>query len=227
MALAAVRASGRLNFRSDRLTGVSSPFYPDFRRKRGIIMHHIVRGLVLAFAGLSLSIVGSSLEAQQSPPDPSTTQDSSQPATSVPPAPPPARDVAPLPPPFPPMPRSRPSHRWVDVSGHHGSRTQHHARQASHRKVHASERRSRGAHASHRRGHAAASAVQPSARLMRRCHKMSYTQIMRNGSCRDLMRQDLAAATHRHSGHSHRQRSKPHRAHTVRKHHHVTRHRSR
>jgi hypothetical protein len=192
-------------------------------------MHHIVRGLVLAFAGLSLSIVGSSLEAQQSPPDPST-QDSSQPApqtTSVPPAPPPARDVAPLPPPFPPMPRSRPSHRWVDVSGHHASRTQHHAKQASHRKVHASQRRSRAAHASHRRGHAAARAAQPSARLMRRCHKMSYTQIMRNGSCRELMRQDLAVAPHRHSGHSHPQRVKPHRAHDVRKHHHATRRRSR
>ena len=193
-------------------------------------MHRIVRDVVLGLAGLSLSIGGSSLAAQQSPPNPavSTAQDSSQPApsTSVPPAPPPARDVAPLPPPFPPMPRSRPSHRWVDVRGHHGRRTEHHAKQTSHRKAHASKRHLSKVHASHRREHAATRAVQPSARLMRRCHKMSYSQIIRNGSCRELMRQELAAPAHRHSGRSHRQRVKAHRAHAVRKHH-AVRHRSR
>lgn len=195
-------------------------------------MQQIVRGLVLAFAGFSLSIVGSSLAAQQSPPNQSssTAQDSSQPAPptpSVPPAPPPARDVAPLPPPFPPMPRSRPSHRWVDVGAHHDRRTQHHAKQASHRKVHGSKRSSRATRASHRRELAAARAVKPSPRVMRRCHKMSYAQIMRNGSCRELMRQDIAAAAHRKSERSHRQRGKPHPVHIMRKHHHAARHRRR
>jgi hypothetical protein len=195
-------------------------------------MQRIARGFVLVFAGLSLSTAGSSLAAQQGGPDPmlSATQSSSQPAypaTSVPPAPPPSRDVAPLPPPFPPMPSSRPSHRHVDMGEHHGRRSEHHASKASHREsARASRRHShKAAGPSRRHRHEAARAAQPSPKVMRRCHRMSYTQIMRSSSCRELMRQDLAAPSHRHSARSHRQKVSVHRSHKVRQHHRAARHR--
>lgn len=198
-------------------------------------MQRIVLGVALAFATFSLA-AGSPLAAQQNPPDQQSTptQSSSQPVPQASDAPPPpATGVAPLPPPFPPMPSSRPSHRWVDMGGNHARRTEHHAKKVSHHKARASHRGSHAsASASHRRSHASASAshrrshakkaAPPSPRVMRRCHKMSYKQIMRSDSCRALMRQDLAASAHSERSHRHKV-VKTHRAHTSRQRHHSSR----
>jgi hypothetical protein len=63
-----------------------------------------------------------------------------------------------------------------------------------------------------------------SRRMMRRCHAMSYREIMRSSTCRALIKQDLAASerSHRHSKHRHS--AKRHQARTR---HHSARHHKR
>ena len=127
----------------------------------------------------------------------------------------------PPPPPFPPMPSSRPSHRWVDIGNHHASRAHHRARAA-----HAPARRThhRRAHAS-RTAHKARAAMHFSKKTIRSCHGMTYRQIMRHSNCRALMKQELAAPAHRHRT-SHRAiHHKASANHKIARHHKATRRR--
>jgi hypothetical protein len=114
--------------------------------------------------------------------------------------PPPAPQAEPVPPPFPPMPRARPSHRWVDTGNHHSRRSHPRTARAHHRRTHNSHRRHKPVPTAHF-----------ARRTVRSCHGMTYRQIMRHGSCRSLMRQELAAAAHRHRHATHRHRSSGHR----------------
>lgn len=179
-------------------------------------MQQMMVRIVLACASFSLGILASPAAAQQTAPGVQSSPTQAQPAGSLSQEtqPAPAPEAAPLPPPFPPMPRSRPSHRWVDVGGHHVRRNQHHSARAHHHP----------ARASHRRSHGLGARASASPRMVSRCHRMSYTQIMQHGSCRALMREELASSSHRHREHSRRHRATTHRAHVVRRHHHSRRH---
>jgi hypothetical protein len=166
------------------------------RVQRGeTIMQHIA----FACAALAFAIFASPAVAQQTPPEqqpPPTSQ-------PVPEAPPPQQAV---PPPLPPMPSSRPSHRWVDVGGHHTASSRHHAatshRQATkkhnakdkHHAKHVTEKH----HATHKH-----SAPHLSKRTIRQCHSMTYKQIMKHSNCRDLMSHEIETAEqkHRHASH--------------------------
>ena len=134
--------------------------------------------------------------AQSQPAQPATTEAQSPPTS-----------VAPLPPPFPPMPSSRPSHRWVDVGERHAARTHHkaavtrHTRTSDfrHRKLAAEDRQSRHhrGRSDVRRSHRKLAEEHASPRTIRRCHDLSYRQIMRSSSCRALMKQELSGTEHR------------------------------
>jgi hypothetical protein len=125
-----------------------------------------------------------------------TASQAQQPAPeTAPPVPLPEAEQLPPPPPFPPMPSARPSHRWVDVGDRHSSRSHHRAR-ASH--AHAARAKH---HATRHGGKRTAHKARPmhfSKRTIRACHRMSYREIMRHGSCRALIQQELAAPAHRH-----------------------------
>lgn len=146
----------------------------------------------------------------------------------------PSTSVAPLPPPFPPMPSSRPSHRWVDMGEHHVSRGRHKAAPARHvsksdlrrgrKKLAAEDHRSLRHHGRSdvRRSHRELAKDRPSAKTIRRCHDMSYKQIMRSSSCRALMKQELSGLEHRDRPASHHRKSASHR-HAVKAHRHSVR----
>lgn len=127
---------------------------------------------VLLCAALALGIVASPLAAQQTMPE--------QPPTPSQPAPEP--QTAPEPPPFPPMPKARPTHRHVDIGEARASRT-HHRTTRPHRE------RARAHHEA---------VAKPSRKMVRKCHSMSYKQIMRSDTCRTLMKQELGGASERH-----------------------------
>jgi hypothetical protein len=178
------------------------------------------RVVVFACAALALGIVGSPLSAQQQIGSDQPVSQSEQPTpqTSQPP-PTEAEPPLPPPPPFPPMPSARPSHRWVDVGGHHSSRTRHHARPRHH---HATRVQHRRTQAHHRPAHKARLA-HFSHRTVRSCHGMNYRQIMRHPSCRLLMKQELGATAHRHHRARHHHRAATHRS----RHHHAMKRRKR
>jgi len=127
----------------------------------------------------------------------------------------PAAAQLPPPPPFPPMPSSRPSHRTVNLGGHHASRSHavkssarkartatHHASLTKHRAETSKRvRSSKGGHSSKRAVHRSANRDKPlhfSKTTIRQCHAMTYRQIMGHSSCRALMKQELAAAPAKH-----------------------------
>lgn len=142
-------------------------------------MKHI---LGLACAAFALGLLGSPLAAQ----------DMAQ-------ATPQAQELPP-PPPFPPMPSSRPSHRTVNLSGHHSSRShtaKSSARKARPTKHHASSTKHRARTHSTKRSVHKDKPLHLSKKTIRQCHGMTYRQIMRNSSCRALMKQELAAPTHK------------------------------
>lgn len=185
--------------------------------------------MILAGASLWLAVFAAPLQAQQT----------NTPATETP------SSVAPLPPPFPPMPSSRPSHRWVDVGGHSRTRA-HHKASPSHRASDRQVRRSRtherlGAHErarsrerthNHERGRARDrdhhrshdETARLSTRQIRRCHGMSYAQIMKHSDCKTLMRQELGASEHRRDHGSRSKKTIRVHRHHVRKHAHSARH---
>ncbi|WP_028969558.1 hypothetical protein [Sphingomonas sp. URHD0057] len=171
-----------------------------------MIMQRIV---VLACATLAFGMSAAPVGAQDVPGGP--VPQAAQPAADLPPpVPEPQAEQLPPPPPFPPMPSARPSHRWVDVGGHHSSRARHHARKAH---AHATPSKHRRAHASHRSAHKARP-MHFSRKTVRSCHGMSYRQIMRHPSCRALIKQELAAPAHRHRAAHHKAS-----AHKARSHH--------
>jgi len=175
-------------------------------------MHRIV---VLACAALAFGMSCSPLGAQQVTPEqapPPTQQvgpDEPTPSTQqLPEAAQPVPEAEPLPPPFPPMPRARPSHRWVDMGDHRTSHRHHHTSRAH-----------RATHVHHRVAHKSSRPTHFSRKTIRSCHRMNYNQIMRHTSCRLMMKQELAAATHRKH-----HRKAMHR-HGARRHHAARRHR--
>jgi len=169
----------------------------------------IMPRIVMACAALAFGIFASPSTAQQ------TSQ--AQPFASAQPAGgaeslPPETQAMPEPPPFPPMPKARPSHRWT-TPDHHAASTHHRVTHARHSSS-ASHHRATSAHhgsTHHRvsrthREKAHQRVVKPSARTVRFCHRLTYTKIMRNSSCRALMSQELKAAAatrHHHATHHH------------------------
>lgn len=169
--------------------------------------------LRLASIALILGVVAVPGSAQQSP-------DQAQPSTYVPPAPPP----------FPPMPNSRPSHRWVDSSGHHSSRPQHHATKAKHHTAKPSKHSTKSRHETtksrrHKAGSrhhgekAHATKVHLSPRTIRKCHGMDYRQIMKHKYCRALMKQEISSEDSKHARVSGRHGHKAKSHHRAKKHH--------
>jgi hypothetical protein len=173
------------------------------------------RVITFGCAVLAFGLFASPLSAQQQvgpgEPAPQTQQPTPE---AVPPAPPPELETLPPPPPFPPMPSARPRHRWVDMGDRHRSRAHRHARPTRH---HATRTHHRRSSAHHRPAHKARHAMHFSKRTIRTCHRMTYRQILRHGSCRALMKQELAATAHRrhharHKASAHRHKARHHRA---------------
>ena len=194
---------------------------------------------VLYCASLLLAFFASPALAQQAMPERQVqlaqqmaAGQTAQPANSDTQSPP--TSVAPLPPPFPPMPSSRPSHRWVDMGEHHVGRARHKAAPARHttksdlrrsrRKLAAEDHHSRHHHGRTdvRRSHKERAKDRPSAKTIRRCHDMSYKQIMRSSSCRALMKQELSGLEHR-DRHASRHEKAASRRHEVKAHRHSVR----
>ena len=191
-----------------RAARTESPVYPRTRFARCIrgrsgesIMQRVV---VLACAIVTFGMLASPLGAQQEPPP--TGQSMSEAAQ---PAPTPQAET-PTPPPFPPMPSARPSHRWVVVGDRHARRVHRHSTR------HHAMRTHQRTHARNLSTHRARSSPHFSRRTIRSCHRMTYSQIMRHGTCRALMKHELAATTHRHHATRHHHRSRHH--HSVRRH---------
>jgi hypothetical protein len=161
------------------------------------------RILVLACAGLSFGLLASPLAAQQL----------AEQAVQSTPAPP-----------LPPNPSAKPSSRWVDVGGPRTARAPAKASPARHAasvkrdsKAHATsksrsgkkDRPSRTASKSHKAPSSKATASRRhgredkpmhfSSKTIRSCHAMTYRQIMRNSSCRAMIKQELAAPAPKHS----------------------------
>ena len=137
--------------------------------------------------------------AQQAPPGQLIPEQSVPPSQS----PPESQPESDLPPPFVPPPAARVYDYHRPAARHHTNA--HHYGSAHHRGTRHARARRHATHGHHR-------AVHPSKRTIRRCHSMTYSQIMRHDSCRALMRQELKASEgghrhvshHRHSGHHHR-----------------------
>ena len=179
------------------------------------------------FLAAAFAILASPLAAQQASADqPSSTTQQMQsdptaaPTTqSAPETPPPGPDQqvtpAPVPPPFPPMPRARPSHRWVDV-GVHKTRSVRHRSKRLHRTAATKHPRTRPI----------------SRRELHKCRNMTHKQLRRNHFCRALLSREVQDANdhrhhHRHGHeHHHRAKSKQSAASRHRLHHNRLRHRS-
>ena len=159
----------------------------------------------LIFLAAAFAIVASPVAAQQTFADPTSSppqQTSSDQATSPsqqsapetsPPGPEQQSAPAPVPPPFPPMPRARPSHRWVDVGGHR-ARPAHHQMKRSHRREAAAGRRT----------------PRMSRRELRKCHRMTAKQLRRSHACRALVlhgNEGRKAHSHHHRQDHHHHRN--------------------
>ena len=162
-----------------------------------------MRFIVLAGAAMAFAFVASPSAAQPVPPDqpPATTQSSPDAPQAQP---------LPEPPPFPPMPRARPSHRFT-TGGEHRATVQHRTTHVQHRTTRTTHARHtsakterRSAHARHQKSNKRHQAAKPSARTVRMCHRMTYEKIMRSSTCRELMSQELKAASNRHHHKAHR-----------------------
>lgn len=179
--------------------------------------------IVLLCSVLTFGICASPLAAQQAVPDKAPQQ--TQPTGPTEPAPPTQQstpDMQSAPPPFPPMPRARPSHRWVDVGSHHASGRHVHATSSHRRRTEASHRsrHADGPKASHRSRHEKRAETHLSKRTIRSCHRMSYKQIMRQSDCRTLMSLELAASHHRERRSARRHKGTAHRRTATHRHHH-------
>lgn len=162
----------------------------------------------IGLACAALVMLASPLRAQQVPPEQPVPAQAA-PDQTVPP-PPASQPGSELPPPFIPPPPARAYDDYRPRSHHH-ARVHRHARSHHHARAH---RRgiahARVVHRHHRARHI-------SMRASRRCHRMSYRQIIRHSICSALIKRDLQAAEHRHvrvSRHhrfSHHHRSRRHR----------------
>jgi hypothetical protein len=165
-----------------------------------------MRQIALLCATLSMGFFVSPALAQQTPPEaaaqaqqtgpnePASPSQQSMPEQAQPPSA--SQAEPPPPPPFPPMPRARPSHRWVDLGGEHKSRAHRHS--ASTHRQHA-KKQSRKA--------------LPTSRISRRCLSMSVRQAMRQSVCRSLIGDNLHASAARHHHTSSRRHNRVHHRH--------------
>lgn len=142
----------------------------------------------------------------------------------------PQQDTSPapqyVPPPLPPMPYSH--HRTTGGSGHvvaHRSTiSSHRATSSRHHEtkpVHHPVEERRTTHKSHRTHdrhatHEPDRTAKASKRTIRKCHGMTYSQIMHSSSCRALMKQELDSADHRQTHASKKHKTAHHRAVTKR-----------
>lgn len=164
----------------------------------------MMRQIALLCAAISMGIFVSPASAQQAPPEqatppaqqtgpnePASPTGQSMPEEAQPPS---TSQEEPPPPPFPPMPRARPTHRWVDLGGEHRSRAHHQSAR--------SKRQSARSH--HQHSAKRSRAAQPTSRMTRRCLSMSVRQAMKQPTCRSLMRDNLHANEARHHPSAHR-----------------------
>jgi hypothetical protein len=168
------RASASLNF-------TQNPMADRVCRSYCITMESIIRRAALICAALSFGVFSSALQAQQTTPE----QPQQQVPPSVPPAPPPDRETTP--PPFPPMSRTAPRHRFVDMGGHRSARSHH----ASSAVRHPSAARHVGRHERQ-------SATGLTKAELRRCKSLSHHQLRRNSKCQAALRSERAAKTENH-----------------------------
>jgi len=153
----------------------------------------------LMLACTVLLSVASPLRSQQSPPNQSIPEQAVPPPEFPPPSSQPASDL----PPFIPPPRAR-------LYDNDRPASHYRAKASHHRAVH---HHPRARHSAARRRHATHRAVHLTRRTIRLCHAMTYRQIMRHGTCRELMRRELRARGNRHHHASHhRSFSRHHRA---------------
>jgi hypothetical protein len=178
--------------------------------------------IVLAWAALALGLSGSPVAAQQAHGGP-TSDISTRYLQSVPPAPPPPRKVMSKPRPTKPAthstrtsPKAKTAHKAATHStrtspkaktAHKAASKRHTASAKRHQTVSkhkpASSKRqtvkSKRKQASKSTASARPAKLNLSARTIRQCHGMSYSQIMGHRNCRALMKQELAAADAKHS----------------------------
>src|SRR3954451_24482651 len=156
----------------------------------------------LVCVALAFGIFASPVAAQQTTPD-QTLSPAQQTAPEVAPAPPPEQQTAPeAPPPFAPMPRVRPTHRWVDVGG----------RRVSHARGHSHQAHRRARHTHHH-------ATRSSRKTERWCRRLSHRQMLRHSACMALIRHPHHATKHRHHTARRRHHTTTHRHHHVWHHH--------
>lgn len=215
--------------------GRARPLDQDYSFKRfarcGEKVETMMRQIALLSAAISMGIFVSPASAQQAPPDQSAqpTQPASSTGQSMPDQaqqPSSSQEEPPPPPPFPPMPRARPSHRWVDLGPEHKSRA-HRQSTRSHRDHATKTEREHGGKAHRGRAGKKSREEQPIAKKMsRKCLKMSVREAMRQSSCRSMMRDNLQEKTARHHASAHK-RSGAERKHAAAHHHstHQSKHR--
>src|SRR5690349_3110871 len=138
----------------------------------------------------ALLFLASPLRAQPASSSPSITEQAVPPPETSSPSSQPASDL----PPFIPPPRARLYDNYRPAGRHHA--------QASHNRV--THHRRRAHHSLTRHHHASHRVVRIARSTVRRCHAMTYYQIMRHGTCRELMRRELRASASRHHHASHR-----------------------
>ena len=161
---------------------------------------------------LAIGAIATSVHAQQ---------------TSVPPAPPPdMQSRSSVPPPFPPMPSREPRHRFVDMGDHRSSHSSHralrssrHSAKSTHHSVKASRHSTRHSgkptrHETHRKHTAKHSrhvaAPKMSKTAIRKCHGMSYRQLLKHSRCVDLLQRELKSQS-RSKHRSHTRKAATHR----------------
>lgn len=197
--------------------------------ERGEKVEKMMRQIALLCAAISMGIFVSPASAQQTPPEqaappaqqtapnePASPSTQSMPEGAQPPST--SQEEPAPPPPFPPMPRARPTHRWVDVGGEHRSRKHHQSAR--------SKRQSTRSHHQHsaKRSRTAQPTSKMSSRMTRRCLGMSVRQAMKKSTCRSLMRDNLHASEARRHPSAHRHNAARHHA-SARRHNAVHRHR--
>jgi hypothetical protein len=136
------------------------------------------------------------------------------------------------------MPSRAPSHRWVDMGDHHRSQT--HRRSTAHvSKAHVSHRTSKATKrtasshhrtAPHRTSKSRHAAVHHKAspalskKAIRRCHSMTYRQLLRHKDCAQLLQTEIKSAAHpKHRLASRKSAARNHHK-TATKHHTAVRH---
>jgi hypothetical protein len=161
--------------------------------------------IVLALAALALGLSGSPVAAQQAHGGP-TSDIATRYLQSVPPAPPPPRKVMSKPRPTKPAthstrtsPKAKTAHKAA--SKRHTASAKRHQTASKHKPASSKRQavKSKRKQASKSTASARPAKLNLSAKTIRQCHGMSYSQLMWHRNCRALMKQELAVADAKHS----------------------------